>query len=180
MKIINKHLKNLIVLVILLLMAGCTNSVETGNKAEESKSEHNMRMFLNELLNGPSEEQKRLLLETPDGDLEEFGEKVSRYNEEHIKPYVSERFFEGLLNTNGTTPYLRVAHNNDYELKAEKITLEEKNNYYEFTAQVTCTNDNNESNTINIKGHLQMNEEDKVTSITHVNFEEFRTAMEKE
>lgn len=176
---IKKHFKPLLLLGILLLSVGCTNSEETGTHAEGNDSEQNIRSFLSELLNGPSEEQEQLIKGPgSEGDLKKFTEKLGEYKVEHVKPYLSERFFEELLNTNGTFNFLRIAQGNDYELKVEDITLEERENYYNFTVKVSYTNNkSNESKTMNVKGHAQTNEEGKVTSIQYINFEEFRAAL---
>lgn len=180
MKSIKKYFKQLMLLGTLLLAVGCTNTEETGANLKESGNEHNIRVFLNALLNGPSEEQEQLI-EGPEGDLKKFTERLDKYNEENFKSYLNERFFQSFLNTNGTFGFLRIAHGNDYELKAEEITLEEKENYYKFTVKVSYTNnDSNESKTLNVKGNAQTNEEDKVTSVQYINFEEFRAAMEKD
>ncbi|ARI75681.1 immunoglobulin domain-containing family protein [Halobacillus mangrovi] len=170
---IKKHLKPLLVLGILLLSVGCTNSEETGTHADENDSEQNIRSFLNELLNGPSEEQEQLLKGPgSEGDLKEFTEKLGEYKVKHIKPYLS-------VETNGTFHFLRIAQENDYELKVEDITLEERESYYKFTVNVSYThNKRNESKTMNAKGHAQTNEEGKITSIQYINFEEFRAALE--
>lgn len=161
---------------ILLLAAGCSETVKEGANEVESDREQNIRAVLNELLNGPSEEQEKIL-EGPDGDLEKYVKRFDEYNNEHFKPYLSERFYEGFLNTNGTLMFLRLAYP-DYELKTEDITLEERENYYTFTVNVSYTNNKSkESKAMNIKGNVQTNEEKKVTSIHIVNFEDFRTAL---
>lgn len=99
---------------------------------------------------------------------------------EHFKPYLSDRFFESyIVNSNMALSFLRLAHP-DYEVKVDEIEIEEKENYYTFTVDLSYThNKSNKTNTMNVKGNVQTNEDDKLTSIQYSSdFEDIRTALE--
>ena len=44
------------------------------------------------MFTGPNDEQQEKLLKEPDEDIEKYGEKLTEYQEENFKPYMSERF----------------------------------------------------------------------------------------
>ncbi|MFK3959213.1 hypothetical protein [Guptibacillus hwajinpoensis] len=172
---IKKFFKPLLLLGILLLSMGCTNSEDAGTNAAKSESEQNIRAILQKLFTGPNGEQKQLI-EGSNGDLEEYANQLSEYYQENFKPYLSERSFENyIVNGNGAWRFLRMAHP-DYKLKVNDINVEENDNYYSFTVKVSYTK-SNESKTVNVKGHAQTNEEDKVTSIQFINPEDLRTVL---
>lgn len=172
---IKKYFKPLLLLGVLLLSIGCTNSEDAGNNAAKSESEQNIREVLQKLLTGPNDEQKQII-EGSNGDLEEYANQLSEYYQENFKPYLSERSFENyIVNGNGAWRFVRMAHPN-YKLKVNDIDVEEKDNYYSFIVEVSYIS-SNESKTVNVKGHAQTNEEDKVTSIQFINSEDLRTVL---
>ncbi|REJ07137.1 hypothetical protein [Halobacillus trueperi] len=180
MGIIKKYLKPLFLLGILLLSVGCTNSEDAGTEAEESGSEENIRTVLQHTFTGPSEDQEKII-NGYDGDTEKLAEALSDYNVKHFKPYMSERFFEDyVVNTNQAMTFLRMAYP-DYKLEVDNIEMEEKENYYNFTVDVSYTdNSSEESKTMNVKGNAQTNEDDQLTSIKFSNFEDIRITLEGE
>lgn len=172
---IKKFLKPLLLLGILLLSMGCTNSEDAGSNAVKSESEQNIRVVLQKLFTGPNDEQKQII-EGPNGDLEEYASQLSEYDQENFKPYLSERYFEDyIVNSSGAWRFVRMA-DPDYKLKVNEINTEENDNYYSFTVKVSYTS-SNESKTVNVKGHAQTNEEDKVTSIQFINPEDLRNVL---
>ncbi|RDY70078.1 hypothetical protein DXT76_15250 [Halobacillus trueperi] len=179
MEIIKNYLKLLFFLGILLLSVGCTSSEDVGSNVEESESEQNIRTVLQNTFTGPSKEQEKLL-NGPDGQLQTYAEELGEYHMEHFKPYLSDRFFESyIVNSNMALSFLRLAHP-DYEVKVDEIEIEEKENYYTFTVDLSYThNKSNKTNTMNVKGNVQTNEDDKLTSIQYSSdFEDIRTALE--
>ncbi|MEC3884900.1 hypothetical protein GLW00_12420 [Halobacillus litoralis] len=178
METIKKYLKPLFLAGILLLSVGCTNSEDAETHAEENGSEENIRTVLEHSFTGPDEEQEKLI-EGPEGDVEEYAKELGDYREENFKPYMTERFFENyLVNTNRALMAQSLAHPN-YTLSVEDIEMEEEEDYYTFTVEVSyMDNESNESKTVNVEGHAQTNEEDKLTSIQYSNFEDLRTALE--
>ncbi|MBF0708525.1 hypothetical protein IQ283_18120 [Alkalihalobacillus hwajinpoensis] len=55
---IKKYFKPLLLLGILLLSVGCTNSEDVGSNAAKSESEQNIRVVLQKLSTGPHDDQK--------------------------------------------------------------------------------------------------------------------------
>ncbi|MGP4077390.1 hypothetical protein [Halobacillus sp. K22] len=198
-----KYLKP-IVLFSLVLAIGCSNSgsggdsssssaeennstvstTEVGNNSsssneensEGSESKQNIRTVLQNIFNGPNEKQEKIFSSSELG-KEKSLEKLVEFREENIKPYVSENLYEGMINTNGATIPLRMAHP-DYKLKTEDIMIEAQENYYKFTVKVTYTNNkNDDSTTMEVRGHAQTNEEGKVSSINYNNLEELLSSL---
>ncbi|MGR9049691.1 hypothetical protein ACQ4XT_13780 [Halobacillus faecis] len=178
METIKKYLKPLFLVGILLLSVGCTNSEDAETNAEVNGSEENIRTILEHTFTGPDEEQEKII-NGYDGDTEKLAKALSDYNEEHFKPYMSERFYENYaVNTNGGMTFLRMAYP-DNQLEVEDIELEEKDDYYTFTMDVSYTNNNsNKSETMEVRGNAQTNEEDKLTSVEFNNLEDIRTTLE--
>ncbi|WLR46526.1 hypothetical protein LC065_13210 [Halobacillus litoralis] len=178
MEMIKKYLKPIFLVGILLLSVGCTNSEDAETNAEENGSEENIRTVLQHKFTGPNEEQEKII-KGYDGDIEKSVKALSDYYMEHFKPYMSERFFEDyVVNTNQAMTFLRMAYP-DYQMEVEDIDMEEKENYYTFTMNVSYTdNSSEESKTMNVKGHAQTNEDDQLSSIKFSNFEEIRTSLE--
>ena len=172
----------------LLLAVGCTNFEETGNTYEgsekESKpkieeAEQNVRTVLENIFTGPNEEQEKVI--HSNGDIEEFGEYLTDYQQENFKPYMSNDFYEShILKLNGGTRFLLAAYPK-YMLEVDEITLEEteaKEGDYDFNVKVTYTNkENEESETMTVEGTASTNEEAKITSIRYMNDEEFRNSL---
>ncbi len=157
----------------MLLAVGCTNSDASGKENEiQDKSKQNIQTVLKNIFTGPTEEQVKALYS---GKQELFSE----YHQENFKPYLSDRFYENFVNGVGAFMYVNAA-NPDYVLEVNDIKIEEGENYYEFNVKVSWTNkQSDESETLNVKGHAQTNEEGKVTSIKYINPEELLTALGK-
>lgn len=191
MKTIKKNFLPFMLLGILLLAIGCTNSEETGNSSEGSEIEsvdkskeaqENIQTVLENMFTGPNEEQE-ILLKGAGDDIEKFSQNLSVYREENFKPYMTERFYEnGIVNTNGALGFLFIAYPK-YILAVDEITLEEreaKEGDYNFNVKITYTNkENDESETTNVEGTASTNEEGKITSIRYLHAEEFRDALRK-
>jgi hypothetical protein len=182
MEKIKRHLKPLILLGILLVAAGCTNTEVTGDDSEgtvvQSEAEQNIEAVLENIFTGPNEEQS-LMFES-DEDVKRKAERLDEYYQESFKPYLSERFLEGFINNNGGIQFLIIAHPN-YVLETEEISLEVNDDYYTFAAKVVYTNkESGESETITVNGNAQTDEEGKVTSIQYHTdeYKEFRSALE--
>ncbi|UOR12815.1 hypothetical protein [Halobacillus amylolyticus] len=180
MEKITKYFKFFVLSGIILFTVGCTNSEETGNSAEKSEGEQNVRAVLEKIFTGPNEEQEEILQGSIE-DLDKYAKRLSEY-QETFKPYTTEKFFEGFVNTNGALKFLQMAHPN-YELKVDEITLEERESNegdYDFTVKVSYTNkESDESETMNVEGRAYTNEDGKLTSIRYMNFEEVRDALEE-
>ncbi|WP_421377868.1 hypothetical protein ACOJQI_11545 [Bacillus salacetis] len=177
---IKKYFQPFILLGVLLLASGCTNSETAGSNSEETgtsgDAEKNIEAFLENVFTGPNEENEFLFNFE---DLEGRGEKVSDYYQDHFQPYMSESLLEDFINSNGAVQFLMVAQP-DYVLATEEITLEENEDYYTFAAEVSYTNkESNESDTVTINGNIQTDEEGLVTGIQYHSgeYEEFRTAL---
>ncbi|EDL65738.1 hypothetical protein [Bacillus sp. SG-1] len=177
---IKKYFQPLILLGVLLLASGCTNSdTARGNSEEagaESAAEQNIEAFLENVFTGPNEENEFLFNFE---DLEGRGERISEYYQDNFQPYMSESLLEDFINSNGAVQFLIAAHP-DYVLATEEITLEENEDYYTFAAEVSYTNkESNESDTVTINGNIQTDEEGLVTGIQYHRgeYEEFRTAL---
>ncbi|WP_226577400.1 hypothetical protein [Halobacillus litoralis] len=178
MKKYKNYLLPLTLLGILLLAAGCT---EVGNSSDESESqnqgEDNISTVLENVFDGPGEEQEALL--ASDSDVEDKGEKLDEYYKENFQPYMSESFFERFVNTNGAWTFLQPAYP-EYALIVDEITLEEKDEegHHSFTVKVSYTNnESGESETMTVEGTAYTNEDGKLTSIQYINDEELRTAL---
>ncbi len=185
-----KYLLPFMMLGILLLVVGCTNSEETGNSSEDSENQsvdkleeaqENIKTVLKNTFTGPSNEQQEIMFRGEEEDIEEFAEKLSEYQEENFKPYVTERYYEnGIVKSNGAIGFLVVAHPK-YILAVDEVTLEEreaKEGDYDFNVKVTYTNkEKDKSETMNVEGTASTNEEGKITSIRYLHAEEFRDAL---
>ena len=185
---LNKYFMPLMLLGILLLAVGCTNPEETGNSSEGSENEsvdkskeaqENVKTVLENLLNGPNEEQEKIL--NHGEDVEEYSENLTDYQDENFKPYMSDNFYESyIIKLNGAIDFLHVAYP-VYMMKVDEIILEEreaKEGDYEFDVKVVYTNkENDESETMTLEGTASTNQEGKITSIRYMNAEEFRDAL---
>ncbi len=180
MEKITKYFKLFVLSGIILLAVGCTNSEETGNSAEKSEGEQNVRTVLEKLFTGPNKKQEKMLDQSNE-DFEKFAKSVSEYRKTY-KPYLSEKFFESFVNTAVPLRFLTMAHPN-YELKVDEITLEEREGNegdYDFTVKVSYTDkESDESETMNVKGRAYTNEGGELTSIRFMNTEEVRDALEE-
>jgi hypothetical protein len=185
MKKFYNYFKPLLLLGILLLAGGCTNSEEAGNRSEASESEQNVRTFLQNVFTGPNEEQENLLELMYDGELEKHEEEFAEYIQEHFKPYLSERFLENyVVLSNGALRFVQRAYP-DYVLEVEDISLEEKEGVeggYIFTVKVSYTNkESDKSVTVDVEGNIYTNEEGKITSIRYMDdVEELQNALTTE
>ncbi|WLR59028.1 hypothetical protein [Guptibacillus hwajinpoensis] len=179
---------------ILLLAVGCANSEETDTSSNSSESnqnessdnskeaQENIKIVLENTFTGPDDEQQEIIFRGEDEGIEEFADKLSEYQEENFKPYVSERYYEnGIVKTNGAIGFLVVA-SPKYILNVDEVTLEDreaKEGDYNFNVSITYTNkENDKSETMNVEGTASTNEEGKITSIRYLNDEEFRKALE--
>lgn len=173
MEKLTKYFKPIALIGILLLSVGCIEKSK-----EDSESIKNIRAILQKEFNGPSRDQEKILY--PHEDLEKYVKRLSEYNKENLKPYLSERFFEHYVKANGALRFLRAAYP-DYELKAEDITIKESErteNSYSFTVQVSYTkNGSNDSKTLNASGIINTNEEGKIVRIHHHDYLEFYEAL---
>jgi hypothetical protein len=160
----------LILLVILLLATGCTNSEPSGANSEEggtqSAAEQNIEAFLENAFTGPTEEYEEAFSGKVE-DLERRSERISEYYQNNFEPYMSESLLEGFINSNGAVQFLRFAYP-DYVLATEEITLEENEDYYTFAAEVSYTKkESDESGTFTINGNIQTDEEGVITGIQY-------------
>jgi hypothetical protein len=191
MKKIKKYFLPFMLLGILLLAVGCTNSEETGDSSEGNENEsvdkskeaqENIKTVLENTFTGPTNEEQEALLNGAGGDIEKYTENLTDYREENFKPYMSERFYKSnIVNTNGALRFLYMA-DPKYILTVDETTLEEreaKEGDYDFNVKVVYTNrENDKSETMNVEGTASTNEEGKITSIRYLNNEEFRKALE--
>ncbi|SDJ71946.1 hypothetical protein [Salimicrobium halophilum] len=160
-----------LVVATLLLAVGCTNAEENGASADESENsaEENTQTVLEHIFTGPGEEHEDLF----SSDAQTKGERLSEYYRENFKPYMSDRFYEGFVNSNGALMFLQQAHPN-YKLEPEEIALEEDKGDYGFTVTLAYMNTENEkTETMEIKGKADTNEEGELTSINYINAEQF-------
>ncbi|TLS39279.1 hypothetical protein [Pseudalkalibacillus caeni] len=175
---LKKYFMSLMLLGILLLAVGCTNSDASGEENEvQNTSKQNLQTVLKNVFTGPTEEQEEMLYSVDD--MEKKSEMLSEYHQENFKPYLSERFYEDFVRTNGAFMTVGFAPP-DYVFKVKDIKIEEGKSYYEFNVNVSYTNkQSDESEILNVKGHAQTNEEGKVTSIKYINPEDIYTALGK-
>ncbi|WP_079480829.1 hypothetical protein [Halobacillus salinus] len=177
---------------LLFLAIGCSNSssseeteTTSGSSTEEtqetnveSKSEQNIRGAIEATFNGPDEKLKETLnlLENTDFESEEYKKHLNNYAEhfeQHYKPYVTEKFYEASFIKSPDADYFIKAAYPDGQLNTESISLEEKDGYYTFSAEVSYTETtSDETKTIEIKGNAQTNEDEKVNSIQYINSDE--------
>lgn len=169
---------SLLLLGILLLAVGCSNSDEAGEENEaQDKSEQNIRSVLKNVFTGPTEEQEKML--SFQEDIEKKSEMLSEYHQEKFRPYLSEGFYDNFVRTSEAFMYVNAALP-DYVLELHDIKIDKSENYYEFNVNVVATKkQSDESETFNVKGHAQTNEEGKVTSIKYINSEEILSALGK-
>ncbi|WP_245755933.1 hypothetical protein [Halobacillus alkaliphilus] len=193
MKRNKKYFKLVLLFSFLFLVTGCFNSnsssgsgssaseastEEAQENTDESESKQNIRAALETVFNGPNEKLTKAYEGMSDNGFksEELKKHLSHFPEyfkEHYKPYVSEGFYEAsFINTPDASYFLEAAHP-DYKLKTEGITIEEKEGYYKFAMEVSYTNNQSgESETVEVRGHAQTNEEEKVSSINYINVED--------
>ncbi|WP_456272409.1 hypothetical protein [Bacillus sp. AK031] len=180
---IKNYLQPFILLGVLVLASGCTNSeTAEGNSEEaeaESPAEQNIEAFLENVFTGPSEEYEEIFFGKVE-DLETRSEKIYEYYQANFQPYMSESLLEDFINSNGAVQFLTVAHP-DYLLATEEISLEENEDYYTFAAEVSYTNkESNESGTVTINGNIQTDEEGVITGIQYHKgqYEKLKNALE--
>ncbi|WP_181350332.1 hypothetical protein [Thalassobacillus sp. CUG 92003] len=191
MEKLTKYLKPLMLVGFLLIAAGCSDSEETGNSSDgeentteqenegengteaEGKTEENVRTVLEHVFTGPNESHEELFSD----DFETKAEKITEYNKENFEPYMSENFFDSFINTNGALIFLQSAHP-DYIMEVDEINLGEDEGDYSFIVTVAYTNtESDETETMDVEGHIQTNEDGMLTSINYKNAEDLRSAM---
>lgn len=180
-----KYTKYIIVAVvfgILLLALSLLNLGESTQSANTtlSKSEQNIRGYLNETFNGPPKELVKIWELFPEQYDEEmhrkYDKKLREYREANLKPYVSERMYA----SRGGYDFLRQAYSVGYQLKVQDITVEENKkteNSYTVTAQIDYAKEGNSSNTITLQGLMNTNEEGKINRVVYHNAQEIRVAL---
>lgn len=173
----------MILLGILLLATGCTNSETSEDNSEESGSqsaaEQNIEAFLENVFSGPTEEYEEAFSGKVE-DLERRSERISEYYQNNFEPYLSESLLEGFINSNGATQFLRFAYP-DYVWATKEITLEESEDYYTFAAEVSYTKkESDESGTFTINGNIQTDEEGVIMGIQYHKgqYEKIESALE--
>ncbi|MCA1011404.1 hypothetical protein [Halobacillus halophilus] len=148
---------------------------ETKEKDDESESKQNIQAALESMFNGPNEKLEKALdgMKNKDFGSEDYQKHLSdsaEYFEQHYKPYVSDSFYEAsFIDSPDASYYLKAAYP-EIQLKTEGITIEDKEDYYKFSIDVSyTTNKSGEGKTVEIRGHAQTNEEGKVSSFNFIN-----------
>ncbi|MCA0970672.1 hypothetical protein LCM20_08740 [Halobacillus litoralis] len=154
-------------------------------ESTEDASEENIRTVLQNLLTGPDnqlQEANESFESADEENFEQAAEKRVQYYKEKFKPYMSERLFENFMNTNGGEVFLLTAYRNDYQIKAETITFEESEETegsYNFTVEASYKKgESSESETVEVRGLINTNDEGKVTRVHYYNPEDLRSALE--
>ncbi|WP_226577378.1 hypothetical protein [Halobacillus litoralis] len=186
MKRVRKGFIPFLILGILLISAGCSNTEKEAAIKVGNDSESNIRKVLNEIFNGPGEELEEIYDDLNPGNKEEYERSIKtldEYIQVNLKPYFSEEATGQDGDLVESYNYLHASHKHGYELNIHDITIEESRtaeNSYSFTVEVTAVkNGRKDRKTIPVRGVIQTNEEGKMTDISYSNDRELLYVIEE-
>lgn len=153
-------------------------STEEGEEINKSESKQNIRAALEGVLNGPNEDLKEAMegMNKHNDDMQSEDYKkhfadFSDYYKENFKPYVTDRLYKS-SNTSELSSFIERVHPGG-KLETENLSMEEKEGYYDFSLDITYTDtQSGESETTELRGHAQTNDEGKVSSIKFINLQD--------
>ncbi|MBT2663220.1 hypothetical protein [Bacillus sp. ISL-45] len=153
---ISRIVLSLLLSGVVLFVAGCSSPVKSTTQDPNISA---IKTVLEHQFTGPNPE----FIEGSDNI-----EKLEQYYEKRYKPYFTEERYNSFIATLAYH-YVHVAHNNDKQIKVDKVSVEKDEDTYNFKVTVLYGKEDSGQNSAEVTGRAKFNEEGKITHIQYLN-----------